>query len=45
VIVVRNLKPVELRGVLSEGMILAGKNKNTLEILESTDLLPGDKIS
>ena len=25
VIVVKNLKPVELRGVLSEGMILAGK--------------------
>jgi len=45
VIVVRNLKPVELRGVLSEGMVLAGKNKKTLEILETTSLLPGDKIS
>ena len=45
VIVVKNLKPVKLRGILSEGMVLAGKNKKTLEILETTTLSPGDKIS
>jgi methionyl-tRNA synthetase len=45
VIVVKNLKPVKLRGVLSEGMILAGKNKKTLEVLSVQSLNPGDKIS
>lgn len=45
VVVVKNLKPVKLRGVLSEGMILAGKNKKNLEVLEVTSLKPGDKIS
>jgi len=45
VIVVKNLKPVELRGVLSEGMILAGKQKKTLEVLEVSKLKAGTKIS
>jgi len=45
VIVVKNLKPVKLRGVMSEGMILAGKNKKDLEVLEVTKLKAGDKIS
>jgi methionyl-tRNA synthetase len=45
VVVVKNLKPVKLRGVLSEGMILAGKNKKTLEVLEVSTLNKGDKIS
>lgn len=45
VIIVKNLKPVELRGVLSEGMLLAGKNKKLLEVLEVQTLNPGDKIS
>ncbi|MFK5883422.1 MAG: methionine--tRNA ligase subunit beta, partial [Candidatus Izemoplasma sp.] len=45
VIVVKNLKPVKLRGVLSEGMVLAGKNKKTLEVIESTSLNKGDIIS
>ena len=45
VIVVKNLKPVKLRGVMSEGMILAGKNKKHLEVLEVTKLKAGDKIS
>ncbi|PAT02482.1 methionine--tRNA ligase [Candidatus Izimaplasma bacterium ZiA1] len=45
VVVVSNLKPVELRGVLSEGMILAGKNKKNLEVLEVTTLKKGDVIS
>ncbi len=45
VVVVKNLKPVELRGVLSEGMILAGSGKKKLEVLELSNLKPGDKIS
>jgi len=45
VIVVTNLKPVELRGVLSEGMILAGKRRKSLEVLEVQKLKAGDKIS
>ena len=45
VVVVKNLLPVELRGVLSEGMILAGKDKKKLEVLEIQKLRPGSKIS
>lgn len=45
VVVVKNLKPVELRGVLSEGMILAGSSSKNLEVIELQDLKPGDKIS
>ncbi len=45
VIVVKNLKPVELRGVLSEGMILAGKRRKNYEVIEVSSLLPGDKVS
>ena len=45
VIVAKNLKPVELRGVLSEGMILAGKRRKSLEVLEVEKLKAGDKIS
>ena len=44
VIVVTNLKPVKLRGVLSEGMILAGSNKKTLEVLFAEKLNPGDPV-
>lgn len=44
VVVVANLKPVKLRGVLSEGMILAGKDSKTLEVLTTT-LENGAKIS
>ena len=44
VIVVSNLKPVTLRGVLSEGMILAGSNKKMLEVLSVEKLRAGDQI-
>ena len=44
VIVVTNLKPVKLRGVLSEGMILAGSNKSSLEVMFSSQLKPGDLV-
>lgn len=45
VVIVKNLKPVKLRGVLSEGMLLAGSNKKALEVLELQNLKPGDKVS
>jgi methionyl-tRNA synthetase len=45
VIIIKNLKPVKLRGVLSEGMLLAGSNKKQLEVLEVNNLKPGDKVS
>ncbi len=44
VIVVANLKPATLRGVLSEGMILAGSNKKALELLQVSNLKPGDIV-
>ena len=47
VLVVCNLKPVKLRGILSEGMILAGEDKQgKLYVIEaSLTMKPGDKIS
>lgn len=44
VIVVTNLKPVKLRGILSEGMLLAGSNKDTLEVVTVDTLNPGDVV-
>jgi len=45
--VVVNLKPMKLRGELSEGMVLCGENsKKELYVIEMSDkLMPGDKIS
>lgn len=47
VLVVRNLKPVKLRGVLSEGMILSAEAKNKeLTLIELPEnLKPGDEIN
>ena len=44
VIVVANLKPAELRGVESQGMILAGNKKKVLELLSVESLPNGTKI-
>ena len=44
VVVVTNLKPANLRGVKSEGMILAGENDTTLEVLSINALQPGDNV-
>ncbi len=44
VIVVANLKPVKLRGELSEGMLLAGSNTAQLEVITSLELQPGDLV-
>ncbi len=47
VLVICNLKPVKLRGILSEGMILAGEEKSgKLRVIEAQkEMKPGDKIS
>ncbi|MBC2002921.1 methionine--tRNA ligase [Listeria booriae] len=45
VIVVSNLKPVKLRGLMSEGMILSGEKDGELRIIEASDALPnGAKV-
>lgn len=45
VIVVANLKPVKLRGILSQGMILAASQGEILEVLTvNKDMLPGSKV-
>lgn len=45
VIVVVNLKPANLRGVVSEGMILAAKDKNTMTLVSAGDVENGTLIS
>ena len=44
VIVVSNLKPAKLRGVESQGMILAGDKKDLLEVISVKNLPNGTKI-
>jgi len=45
VVVVANLKPAKLRGIMSQGMILAASEGDTLEVLEITKDLPsGSKV-
>lgn len=43
IILVHNLKPAKFKGVTSEGMLLAGENKNKVVVLETTANL-GDKV-
>ena len=47
VIVVTNLKPVKLRGVLSEGMILAAQDGDKLSVLspEKDEISDGSQVS
>ncbi|HEL8173360.1 TPA: methionine--tRNA ligase [Listeria monocytogenes] len=45
VIVVSNLKPVKLRGLMSEGMILSGEKDGKLSVIEASSALPnGAKV-
>lgn len=45
VIVVSNLKPVKLRGLMSEGMILSGEKDGKLSVIEANNALPnGAKV-
>jgi methionyl-tRNA synthetase len=45
VIVVANLKPAELMGIQSQGMILAGLHDQDLELLLVNNLPPGSSVS
>jgi methionyl-tRNA synthetase len=47
ILVICNLKPVKLRGIVSEGMVLAGEDKEgKLYVMEADmKLNPGDKVS
>ena len=45
IVVVANLKPSNLRGIESQGMLLAGKNGKEIQIVEANGLEPGSKIS
>ncbi|MGI5881120.1 MAG: methionine--tRNA ligase [Syntrophomonadaceae bacterium] len=45
VVLVANLKPTKLRGVLSEGMILAASDANTVEVLfVDSDIASGNRV-
>ncbi len=41
VLVLSNLKPVDVRGVLSQGMVLVCEKRNKLELLDAGDAAPG----
>lgn len=45
IVVIANLQPAVIRGQKSQGMLLAGKNKNEIELVEVNGLEPGTKIS
>jgi len=44
IILVNNLKPAKLRGVLSNGMLLAAQSGGTVEVLEAPHAAPGSKV-
>ena len=43
-VIVTNLQEAKIRGEISQGMLLAGENSETLEVVEVKDLKVGDKI-
>ncbi|MBI4739092.1 methionine--tRNA ligase [Candidatus Woesearchaeota archaeon] len=43
-VVLCNLKPAALRGVESNGMLLAADDENTVAVLEAADSNPGDRV-
>ena len=45
VIVLANLKPAVIRGVQSQGMLLAGQNGSEIVVAEVNGLVPGTVIS
>ncbi len=45
IVMIANLKPTVLRGVESEGMLLAGKDDTSIAVVEVNGLVPGTKIS
>lgn len=45
IVVVCNLKPAKLRGVMSEGMLLVAERKKKMELLHPKDSKPGDTVA
>ncbi len=45
VVVIANLAPAEIRGVESQGMLLAGKEGGVISVVEANNLQPGTRIS
>ena len=44
IILVKNLKPAKLRGVLSQGMLLAAEEEGVVEVLFAPDAPPGTRV-
>jgi len=44
VIILKNLKPAKIRGVLSQGMLLVGENNEGIEVIEPNENKIGDKL-
>ena len=44
IILVANLKPAKLRGVLSNGMLLAAEADGKIEVIFAGDAVPGERI-
>ncbi len=44
VVIVSNLKPAKLRGIESQGMILAAKKENKIALLDAPKSKPGDQV-
>jgi len=44
VLVLANLKPVDVRGVLSRGMVLVCEKRNKLELLDAGNAVPGTPV-
>jgi tRNA-binding EMAP/Myf-like protein len=44
VLVLSNLKPVDVRGVLSQGMVLVCEKRNKLELLDAGGAAPGTLV-
>ena len=44
IVVVTNLKPAKLRGVESQGMLLAAEKDGKIEILSAPKSVPGDSV-
>jgi methionyl-tRNA synthetase len=45
IIVVSNLKPAKLRGVESQGMLLAAEHEGVVDVIFMDDAKPGDRVS
>ncbi|MBR3358921.1 MAG: methionine--tRNA ligase [Solobacterium sp.] len=45
IVVIANLEPAVIRGVQSQGMLLAGRNGREISVVEANGLEPGTKIS